>query len=173
MPVFQGNRGFSLIEMLIAISIVSLVGVFSIPQLKQFNKDQSFENIASDFKNSLRLAQSKAISSIKCTNKPSSKWIVKVQPSSYQIIPYCENGDNTQSPDVLSAQTTVTLPGGVIFTSTGCPQVTDTDLIFDKRSFYIICSAGDPILYSTVITLQDSQNNTKSINISPGGVVGD
>lgn len=173
MPFFQPNNGFSLIEMLIAISIVSLVGFFSIPQLRQFSKDQAFENVALDFKNSIRLVQSKALQSIKCTNKQSSKWVVKIQPSSYQIIPYCQNGDNTESPDVVSAQTTTNLPGGVTVTQTGCPQVADTELVFDKRSFYIVCSAGDPILYTTVITLTDAQNNTKSINISPGGVVGD
>lgn len=173
--------GLSILELVIVIAIISLLGTVSIPALRNFNNNQQLNNTVLDFKNALRSAQSKAASSIKCSNNtPSVKWVIEipaVPANQFKTIPYCDSGGGTIVADsVTSTLSTVPLPSDITILSTGCQQLETTDLIFQKQILSVEC-AGTPKIGGAAIKFQSTKlkgsNDIKNINISQGGIFSD
>jgi prepilin-type N-terminal cleavage/methylation domain-containing protein len=86
-------KGFTLIEILIAITILSLAAVVAIPNIKKFGEDQEVKNISSDIARLVRQAQSSGMSGIKCSNgNPNRYWMVRttysVGSTKYELMCY-------------------------------------------------------------------------------------
>lgn len=93
------QKGFTLIEILVAISIVSLIAVIGVPNLKRFNEGQQFQNDVSELIRNLRRMQSNSQSSIVCSpNDGSSSWALKFDSqtgSGYSYFPTCSTSSPT------------------------------------------------------------------------------
>ncbi len=84
------NSGFTLVEILVAISILAVIGVISIPNLSRFNDNQTLQVVSSDLVRVLRQAQSSANSRIGCVgNFISREWDVTLTTNTYSLYNSC------------------------------------------------------------------------------------
>lgn len=108
------NRGFTLIEMLVAIGISLLVVGGLIVNYNSYNDTQKLKQSALTLKNNLRLAQTQAVAS----KKPSSgctqllRYDASFTSTGYTLSAQCTQG---QAGDV----NTVVLPSGITFSPVG------------------------------------------------------
>ncbi len=111
-------RGFTLIEIMIVVSIIGMVSAVAIPSFRKFNDEQALKNAAAQMTQIFRKIQNNAQSRVNCTdNNPSSGWEATLGvdisgKSFYQIKEYCQNILDNYSPYTI-AQETVYLPSGI------------------------------------------------------------
>lgn len=71
----MNNKGFTLIELIVVISLIAITSVVAFVNFKTQEQDRLLVGATSDLVTWLRLAQQNAKSGVKCTgNKPSSGW---------------------------------------------------------------------------------------------------
>jgi prepilin-type N-terminal cleavage/methylation domain-containing protein len=110
----RAQSGFTLIELVITISIVMMMIVGATASYGNFNNINTLKQAALTLKNNLRFAQANASSG----NKPTvgctklSSYQVSFTGSSYRIQPYCDP-EGAVGPNI----TTVTLPRGITIPS--------------------------------------------------------
>lgn len=162
-------KGFTLIEILIAISIVVIVSAVALPNLRNFSNDQDLDNKISELKNILRKGQSSSNSSALCSNdSASTSFYVSISSSSATLYSTCASGpvntlDSLEfNPPIVLSQTSCAftdLPAVVTFTNT-------------QTSFS--CNAIPfTQAYLSITLLNQKSSSMKSINISKGGVISD
>ncbi len=71
------NLGFTLIELMVVISILAILAVSFFVNFKSFGEDAALKNAASDIQSALRLAQSNALSGVKCGNEGGVPWSIQ------------------------------------------------------------------------------------------------
>lgn len=69
--------GFTLIELMVVISILALLAVGFFVNFKSFGEDAALKNTASDIQSALRLAQSNATTGVKCGNNGGASWYIQ------------------------------------------------------------------------------------------------
>lgn len=195
----KSTKGFTLIEVLIAVSIIALIAAVSIPGFRNFNQGQELESLKSKLYNDLRLAQSKANANVVCPGAPTavaslqSTWIVEVQALKYVTKYKCVNNSNAEdvkeyvgsedklyptSSSVKLSNSSCGLNGAnpivpyISFSSRSCPTGSTT-----CKSFEIRCGGETGSVYSASqpfeMTLTNAQNATRKIVISQGGAIYD
>lgn len=88
------KKGFTLIEVLVAVAIISIIAVVSIPNLKKFSQNQTLTTKSDNVLNSIRQAQANAQSGVKCkdgNNSVSWSIIFKVNPDRYSTSAICRD----------------------------------------------------------------------------------
>ncbi len=95
------NHGFSLVELLIAASILGLLTTFGLARFHQFNRRQILSQAAQELRNNLRLAQEKALAGEKpngwCTTGYLQGYRLSfVSTVTYVIDAVCSVGDPRQ-----------------------------------------------------------------------------
>lgn len=71
------TKGFTLIELLVVISIMAIVGTFTVANFRSFGEDKELANAALDIQSLLRTAQTNASANVKCPNGFTPKnWLV-------------------------------------------------------------------------------------------------
>jgi prepilin-type N-terminal cleavage/methylation domain-containing protein len=134
-----GPKGFSLIEMLVVISILAIVAAAAIPNLIAWRSGMQFRAAVNDLRNDLESAKTRAV-------KENAKVTVAFNPTAGQYdMSYQDPGSNTI---LLKTQT---LPAGVRINS-------------DKSFSTSFSSRGTADTGTIVLTNQ--QGKTKSISIS-------
>lgn len=85
------NYGFTLVELLVSITIIAVMVGLLLPQLGAFNKYQSLENAAKELQSNLRKAQNFAASGVLCgpaLNQNAEGWSIKfIDTGGYSIMP--------------------------------------------------------------------------------------
>lgn len=71
------NFGFTLIELMVVISILALLAVGFFVNFKSFGEEAALKNAASDMQSALRLAQSNATAGVKCGSSGGSSWYIQ------------------------------------------------------------------------------------------------
>lgn len=117
----MGNKGFTLIEVLIAITVSSLLLGFALPTFRDFQSNQEVVQANENFKADLRYAQSQALAGVKpCGTAVLRGWFIEfLSNNSYAVRARC--GDPPSANVVLVKS--VTLPDGVVFASPLPPQI--------------------------------------------------
>ncbi len=131
------SRGFSLIEILVAVSIVAIITVLTVPNLRQFNDDQGYKSAVGEFAQEIRKAQVNSQSRVICdplTNSPSDYWGIRLlNKNRYQLLTHC---NVIGSPDLVVVGKV--LKSGLMFGSTTpgvnlqCPNG-EVDMIFQNQ----------------------------------------
>lgn len=118
----QKSRGFTLIEIMITISIFALTLGFGIPRYLEFNTSQTLRSAGETFKNNLRDIQGKALAGDKpadgyCINNPLYTWRVNfldfTDRTSYHYQAWCGGPQPPYYP--AGADTTYRLPNRLFF----------------------------------------------------------
>jgi prepilin-type N-terminal cleavage/methylation domain-containing protein len=142
-----GPKGFSLIEMLVVISVLAIVAAAAIPNLIAWRSGMQFRAAVSELRNDLESAKTRAV-------KENAKVTVAFNPTAGQYdMTYQDPGSNTI---LLKSQT---LPAGVRIAS--------------ENPAYTLDSSGNKTSFSSrgtadtgTIVLANQQGKTKSISIS-------
>ncbi len=183
------HAGFTLIEILIAISIIAIVTFISVPNLRRFNQDQEVDNAAGELINSLRLAQANDMSGVKCVKSPSyvnpNGWSVQLTFSSspptygYKITQDCLNSVGVNNQLIFSNKN---FPSNVTFSvskddiSTSCSTVDNVNFKFLNGGLTVTCtgvSGAVPInSYFDITVTNTISGNSKKVRIDKGGSIG-
>lgn len=89
------KRGFTLVEILVAITIIGLVSVLAIPNLRKFNEDQILTDTSNDLVRVLKQAQSSSMSGIQCAGVASTSWELSVTSTGYSLV--CKNATGSDT----------------------------------------------------------------------------
>lgn len=183
-------RGFTLIEIMVAITIIILLAAVTIPGFRRFNEEQELKNASSLFMQLLRTVQSNSQSRIKCNDNVSSEsWQIKVTSSSinggttFSYQPYCEDSSITIPP-----QTFTLAPNHYIekietnyFNCQTINNISGATIKFTNRA-NIINFSGNPgseaeclkqelVTRVTFVVKNKSSNSTKKVNVDKGGAI--
>lgn len=155
-------QAFTLIEILVVISIAGFLVTMGIASYVDFNRRQVLDQTAKTIANDLRLAQSKAGAGDKGTGVcPGSLagWFFKVvNATSYSIYGNC---------GVDFSVKTVNLPANLSFV----PSLVGKTILFKPLSYGATLGA-DPTLQTMTITIQnDKIAKTKLIDVTAGGTI--
>jgi prepilin-type N-terminal cleavage/methylation domain-containing protein len=174
------QAGFTLIEIIIAITIISLISALIVPNLRNFNQNQQLEEVATDLVQALNQTQSNAMSRIACPNNfPTTEWRIKISPTGYQQTAVCTDitGATSPAPQVFPVQNFN--PPAISMTSSTCSEQLfgDTiEIIYSGNSIAFNCINGAttlPLTTDLEIKLTDS-NNTQIhwlIQINKSGLI--
>lgn len=72
-------HGFTLIELMVVITIMAIVGTFSIVNYRSFGEDQDLKSAVLDLKTFLKTAQTNATSKVLCEGNPPTVWRVNFE----------------------------------------------------------------------------------------------
>ncbi len=158
--------GFTLVELLIAVTIIALLSTYALSNYSSFGEDQKLKNAALDIQSLLRQAQANSTSNLKCQNAANLGWLVEFT-SSTSLNLKCKNSVGTQQikslPLPASGNITMSVParGG-----TNCSWPTEIE--FAPLYGTMISTCGSGII---TITVNNSKLSgvTKSFIIEPGG----
>jgi len=148
-------KGFTLIEVIVAVAVSLVVTGFIIVNYNSYNDVQTLKQAALTFKNNLRLAQSKAVTGEKpalCTELAGYR--VVFTSTSYTIRARC-NPEGNQGTTI-----SVDLPHGVTFSPV------------PGTFWFTVVTRGTTL--STITTLQlIGSGKQYAIQVSPGGDISD
>ncbi len=160
---FKVSRGFTLIELMVVLSIIAVLGTLGIAGFTAYNKVQILQTSANDLAATLNLARSRALSQVKigtnCSNQNNSLDSYEVQTTSvtnsYSLVIHCSNGLSSFF-DVIYSKS---LPANISF-----------DVSTSPISYLFPVLKGG-VTASGQIVIKDNNNNHKNIIVnSLGGV---
>lgn len=96
----HSSPGFTLVEIIIAITILAIAGVVAVPNLKKYNQNQNIDTAVSDTIQAIKRTQSNATSGMECSvgSFPTSGWSITLANDSYSISGICVDLVNGTSP---------------------------------------------------------------------------
>lgn len=170
-------RGFTLIEILVAIALISTMAVIALPNFRTFGENQDIKNSSLELVRSLRQAQSSATSGTRCSTKPSDNWTVKVRQNGFQIVGNCldpavDIPPATPSPE---AKNFYTLPDTieVLSTSCGTGAAGNADIVFKRSTVTFSCLNAAVVSGVTfTMTLKNKSTPDQSmVNVNTAGAI--
>lgn len=170
------KHGFTLIEILVVVSLLSIAAVMVVPNLRKFNEDQELESSANSLKEALRIAQSSSISGIKCSSLPSSNWRVSLLQNQFNISALCKDPTTLDLPSPEPRSTT-SFPSGVAISADNCQPSTgsvNADVIFTKGIPEFFCTGTPQGLAAGpfIITLTSSKTGqNRQVTVNNGGII--
>jgi len=149
MPVKHGKEGFTLTELMIVISILGLIAVLSIPNIKGFLQTWKLNGETQELVTTLRTARSAAV-------RRNADVVFLFDMSNDTYFYFEDNdGDGARDNDEYISETRE-MPPGIIITAHTLPT---SRLTFGSK--------GETASSGT-ITLKNSRNRTKSVRIMGG-----
>lgn len=151
-------KGFTLIEMVVALSITAIIFGLGLTTYQNFSKKQTVEQAALNLKADLHLTKDKALSGQKpngwCNGagETLSGWRLNLGEFGYNILPVCSGGP---APDGIVVKT-ISFPVGV--TSNVTAQI-----------LFKVLSQGVDSGYT--IVLSDASGNNQTISINNSGLI--
>lgn len=157
-------KGFTLIEILLAIAILGMVTVIAMPNLSRFNRGQQLNFTTERIIQGLKQSQSSALSGIKCPNQPAKSWNFSLNVTGkYNLFAVCEDGTNsTRLTENLSPTITasVTDDSGI--------SCDDLNVTFVKSQVNFSCGASNLNSALIKINLTDGTSQ-ESVTVERGG----
>lgn len=158
----QNSAGFTLIELMVVLSVTAILGTLGIVGFNNYNQAQTLQISTNEVVTMLNLAKSRAQSQIKigtnCANQGNSldSYSVTIVQNSYGLAIHCSNGLNNLS-DIIYSKT---VPNDISF-----------DLSLTSPTTYSFPVLTGGVVAGGQIALKNKNNNYKCISInSLGGV---
>jgi len=150
------NKGISLIEILVVVSIIAIIVAIVVPNFSKFHNQQALRNTTEDVISLLNEARNNTISS-----KDSNTYGVHFETGKATLFAgttYAVNASNTQI--IFDKAASIPVSGGIILNGGG------SDVVFDRLT-------GSTSEYGTIVVrLISDASSQKTINISKLGVIG-
>jgi prepilin-type N-terminal cleavage/methylation domain-containing protein len=165
--IFTSN-GLTLIEVLIAVVIVSLIGITFFPNLRKFNSDQQFRNESADIKNSIQNAKNMFTTGTRCTSlKATTAWSLYISTGTTittNLKGYCITTALVSSVENLNSAPQNNL---VLQSSTCGGGTSSIELRFNKNGFSYSCNGSSTFTSGTFnLQLQNKNNTSQSTTIT-------
>ncbi len=166
-------RGFTLLELLIVIALLSLVMVFVMPNIKNIRDEQGLSSAALELQSNLRSAQNNALSGLKCTSSAQSavNWQLNlIDDKNYQIEANCLDGTSPTKQYSLSTYNVI------VELVNGCSNVTRAGVTYSNVLGIVSFTppAGCTASSSLEFSLKVANNNNiaaKKVVVDQGGRV--
>ncbi len=178
--ILWNERAFSLIEIMVSLSLVALISGIAIPNLRNFNRTQEIDNASSQIINVLKTAQSSANSRIQCpAGENSSSWFVDLKTSgtgdAYSLGSVCQSGTESFAIENSQISANPTDPTSFQVNSNRCPDQT-IRIYFTNLSVSYQCIGGVATPGGATITISSGANCTapsicRNIVIEQGGTI--
>ncbi len=159
---FSFRKGFTLIELMVVISITAVLGTLGIAGFTNYNQAQVLQTSSNEVVTMLNLAKSRAQSQVKigtnCSNQnyPLNSYEVAIAANSYSLVTHCSSGLSNLS-DTISSKI---LPASISF-----------DLVKTSPASYLFPVSKGGVTTGGQIAIKDNRNNYKYITVnSLGGV---
>lgn len=181
----QGSRklinlfGFSLLELMLAIGLISIVTAVAIPNLRNFNSVQDVDLAVDKYLLALKSAQSSAISNIQCPNgELAVSWQVNLNlaanPDTYSIVGNCRAANGTLSTNtVLSAHPFAANADSSNKYSaiTGCGANINASIIFTDTRVEYQCNSGTLTSGTITTSIPAGDTDARDVIVESGGVI--
>lgn len=178
------KTGFTLIEILVVISILAIVGIMSFANFGSLKQDQALKSAASDLQSLVRLAQSNATSRLQCGSDTVSgaNWILEFKSDQKTISLACQVLSDlppSPTPTPIFDRNLIFLNNIIVDSVNSCPDIPGSNpltitysplhgnVTFDDASHVPPCVNSATIR----IVLKDSDGQTKTVIINKGGSV--
>lgn len=185
--VLQKSFGFTLIEILVSLSIVGILAALTIPNLHRFNEQEILQTEVGKILSVLRQAQSNAQSGLICPNSggAANQWQVTFSSSgtgentiySYSLIARCLNDT------INEVRQTFTIPQGITLAIQGtnnvinngevatCTLNQNSHIAFTRTTTQLLCSDISTLNDMTIVLTNSSINTSKRLIIKNGGSI--
>lgn len=157
-----------MVELLLAVALMSLVTAVAIPNLREFNRGQEIDGARSQVINALKNAQSSAVSHIQCPSGViSTNWNVTLNASNYSI----------NCLVVLTGQQVYTSPYASTPTSSTTFQMTNSScsgalvITFTNQLVSYTCAGAAGTLPLTITIRNTAGTTTRQIILEQGGII--
>ena len=162
----KNGAGFTLIEILLAMSIVLLIASGSFIGFKSFNQQQALSSTWDTLRNNFNEARSNAASQVIRTsvcNSPGQTLVghqLNFYTNSYDLVEVCQNAGGAE-PAPLPLIKTIPLPPGITFNPVPNPA-------FIR---FVVLTGGISGVSNRTVTITNTQGNTRSITVNTVGVI--
>lgn len=159
------QSGFTLIEILIVISIIGVTAAAAVPGLRKFGDDQKLDAASSNILQVIKQAQSSAKSGVRCANGyNSTKWTLDLRQNIYSLRVECSSGNLISSelriPDSPYSSNDLSL---VSILESNCGiGIASVSAIFTKSGIKRNCYIGGLVVESEADISLTLQNNKKT-----------
>lgn len=165
----RASKGFTLVELLLVVSIITILSAVSIPAFSGFQKSQTLNDSAKRLKSDLRYIQNKSLSSVN-----GKAWGVHLtdNSSSYQFF-YCTPDSLSYEEYLFSVTSRCTGSTIVPFTSTAVVIRTSTfsDIVFDNLNGTLVADGSLPVSDLTISVSYADGSASKTITLGRGGTI--
>ncbi len=157
-------KGFTLIEILITLGIISMVTLVAIPNFRRFNTEQQLQKDVKKLVAAIRQVQANAQNKVTCQASRALSWSIQFDSNGYTVKADCETGSDYTAPAVEFVSTMVSTNCGanspVIQFSNGSVAYPDATVCPDLGSQ----------IFSVTLTSTVS-NQTSVVKIDKGGAI--
>lgn len=162
------SAGYTLIELIVVLTILTIIGVLALANYKPFGEDQNLKNTVSDVQSILRQAQTGATTNTLCNGSPAATWYVELFKSLQYVILKC------QVPPAGAIQIkALQLTGNTIDSiseAAGCSPTTDLRVSFAPLNSTATFLGSPTTCPGFEVTFKNSKTgNTKKLKIESGG----
>lgn len=181
MPSKTSNlyKGFSLIELMLALGLIAVVTAIAIPNLRNFNNTQDVDLATFRFETALKQAQSSAISGVQCpTGEYAQSWQINLNLASatdnYSLVGNCQTSGGSITPRTVSTSNFSTGSGSNQAFSAitdRCGANTNLSIFFTGSQMTYQCASGTVVSTPALKVTISSSNASRSVVIEPGGVI--
>lgn len=166
------KKGFSLVELLLSLSLIGLVVVVALPNLKGFSKTQEMDAAAASLVDILENAQSSASSHIQCPGgQASGNWNLVLTATTYTL--NCQPAATTAVPSPANQLVSTgsykgdpNSPTAFTLANDKCSPITFT---FTNQQLSHQCSV--PPIWPVTITLSGANGLSKAVIVEAGGII--
>lgn len=167
---FVGQKGFTLIELMVVVVILTILSGVAIPSFATYNKNQSLKQAQENLKSDLRSIQNKALTGTGSDTVISGVvvryWAVSYTAGASQYSVYLTSDANCDTTTGTTLQQTFSLPANITFDS----ATTSRCLLISFLDGSIIPSSGSDTYYN--IDLKYSGvTATKRITVNKSGLI--
>ncbi|MBI2018653.1 prepilin-type N-terminal cleavage/methylation domain-containing protein [Candidatus Daviesbacteria bacterium] len=166
-------KGFTLVELLVVISIMALLGVVAYANFKDFAQDQVVNKAIGQIQTAFRLAQANATSGVTCLDLGGADWSVQIRTDGTNVDLICGSSNSVVQTTILENVEVDSVGGSAC--APGSTSALPLTVTYSKLSGTVKIDGSDNCIDNSATVSVNFKNlktsNTKTFTISKGGAI--